>query len=316
MATLMKNYAKSLGLYFVFINLGVFLSLILLSVIGYLPYSDRPGPGWQGSHFSFHETWFFLTWSISFAPYSIVYGTGVYLLSQLLRRIRISYFIRAALTGLASGFVSMYLVAGSGWIIAIAGPPVYISGCLGLVYGAWILPKYLGKDLQGTPFSRRERLVVPTSLLLFIGLIYFSFFYKPYSQDFDINVIAPQDSIIDLSSDDWLTGIEKAVLQSKGLNRKYKVGFQSLFSQGGNSEKSRVLIVIQKGKENSATLPQPKNSNVVFIEEKGSWAMYPSNAQVLKKKIFLKQLDNDSNQWKIQVEPKKEDIFQWKPTED
>src|SRR5712692_1562273 len=55
---------------------GVFLVLILLTLIGYLPYSDRPGPGWQGAHLpSLQEVGFFLGWAFPFvAPFAAYCG--------------------------------------------------------------------------------------------------------------------------------------------------------------------------------------------------------------------------------------------------
>lgn len=308
-------FSKAIGIYLLLIHMGVVLVLILSSIIGYLPYSDRPGPGWHGPHFSIREAWFFLTWSLSFVPYSIIYGTGVYFLSQLMRLLRIPFLARAALSGLLSGFVSMHLVAGAGWMIAIAGPPVYISGIIGLVYGAWLLPRYLGHDLRGHPLSGREKIIVPVSLLMLGPLVYLAFFHKPYSQDFEVNIITTQDSLADMSEDDWLSEKEKSVLLEKKLNRKYEVRYQSMFSKGGNSEKSRVLIVMPDGTAKNAILPQPKNSNVVILEENGNWVMYPKDIETLKKNIHLKRLDNGLNQWVIGIEPNKEDTIRLIPDE-
>src|SRR5258708_7216208 len=56
------DWMKSLGLYAVVVAAGTLLFLVGSSIVGYLAYSDRPGPGWGRGVFSWSEVKFFAGW--------------------------------------------------------------------------------------------------------------------------------------------------------------------------------------------------------------------------------------------------------------
>ena len=56
------DWLKSLGLYAVVVSAGTLLFLVGSSAVGYLAYSDRPGPGWGRGIFSWSEVKFFVGW--------------------------------------------------------------------------------------------------------------------------------------------------------------------------------------------------------------------------------------------------------------
>ena len=138
---------KSTGLYLVVVVGGVLSFLSLAPVFGYLPYSDRPGPGWFGRFpaVSWGDFWrgagFHLGWSVLLLPYAAISGLILFLVVRVLERFRTPRVIVAIVGALVGGFVSGYIVLGIGWYIAIAAPPVYVAMVLGLIFGAWLLPR-------------------------------------------------------------------------------------------------------------------------------------------------------------------------------
>jgi hypothetical protein len=138
---------KTVGLYLLLVVGGVFGFLALAPVFGYLPYSDRPGPGWF-SRFPavtwtafWHGVTFALGWSLFLAPYALVCGVILFIVARVLERFHATRLVVAVVGALLAGFVSGYVVMGIGWYIAIAAPPVYAAMLLGIIYGAWLLPR-------------------------------------------------------------------------------------------------------------------------------------------------------------------------------
>jgi hypothetical protein len=147
MKKLILDVAKSLGLYLLVVVGGTVAFLSVAPVVGYLPYSDRPGPGWFGSFPAvswqeFLETFrFMLGWAMLLAPYAVVAGLIVFILARALEFVRTPRLIVALVCAVISAFFSGYLVLAFGWYIAIGAPPVYFAMLLGLLFGGLLLPK-------------------------------------------------------------------------------------------------------------------------------------------------------------------------------
>ena len=141
------DLVKSVLLYLLFIVGGVLCFLSVAPVFGYAPYGDRPGPGWYGpfpatTWPSFWEGILFLSsWATLLLPYATAVGLLLYGVTRLLERVRLHRMVVAIIVAVLSGFASGYVVAGIGWYIAIAGPPVDFAMLLGILYGGWFLPK-------------------------------------------------------------------------------------------------------------------------------------------------------------------------------
>jgi len=137
---------QSLSLYLLVVVGGVLCFLSLAPVIGYIPYSDRPGPGWYGRpQVTWSEFWrhllFLLSWATLLLPYAIAVGIVLYIVTRLLERIRIPRIAVAIVAALLTGFASGYIVAGIGWYIALGDPPVVFAMLLGAAFGGWLLPR-------------------------------------------------------------------------------------------------------------------------------------------------------------------------------
>ena len=138
---------RSIVLYLLLIVGGSLCFLSLAPVFGYLPYSDRPGPGWIGRFPGvgwadfWHGVVFMSGWALLLTPYAIVAGLVVFGITRLLERFKTPRTVVAVVAASLAGFVSGYIVLGIGWYIAIAAAPVYFAAALGLLYGAVVLPR-------------------------------------------------------------------------------------------------------------------------------------------------------------------------------
>jgi len=141
----MKQFGRHLLFGLLIILGGLFLYMTIVISIGYLPYSDRPGPGWYKKPFGI--SWEVISYIWSFILFLGIYILGtliiVYFLFRLFRLIGYNRIIYSILGGLIIGFLSLYWTYGIGWYIAIDGSTILTGGILGLIYGATLFPKFL-----------------------------------------------------------------------------------------------------------------------------------------------------------------------------
>jgi len=144
---LLLDLLKSIDLYILVVVGGSLCFLSLAPLFGYLPYSDRPGPGWFGRFPAigwtdfWHGVDFILGWALLLLPYAIVAGLIVFALARLLERVKTPRIVVAVICALLAGFMSGYIVLALGWYIAIADAPVYFAIVLGLIFGGLLLPR-------------------------------------------------------------------------------------------------------------------------------------------------------------------------------
>ena len=155
MKRLFLDLLRAVGLYLAFVVGGVLCFLSLAPVVGYIPYSDRPGPGWVGRFpgVSWSEflggLMFQVGWATLLLPYAAVIGVILFAVARGMERIGAPRAVVATLSALLAGLVSGYIVAGIGWCIAIAAPPIYFAMALGAVFGAWCLPTRIRSSPAG-----------------------------------------------------------------------------------------------------------------------------------------------------------------------
>jgi len=138
---------RSVGLYLAVVVGGSVCFLSLAPIFCYLPYRDRPGPGWFGKFPAigwadfWHGVAFMSSWALLLMPLAAVAGLIVFSVTRILERFRTPRTVVAVVGGLLAGLVSGYIVLGVGWYIAIAPAPVYVAAALGLIYGSVLLPR-------------------------------------------------------------------------------------------------------------------------------------------------------------------------------
>ena len=146
--TSIQNFGKHLLWGLLIISGGLFLYMVFVQTIGYLPYSDRPGPGWYRNEISI--SWDQIVYILGFISMLSIYILaelilvyGLFLLFRLIGYNRITYSI---LGGIIVGFLSFYSTLGIGWYIAIDLSSVIAGGILGIIYGSTLFPVFLKPD--------------------------------------------------------------------------------------------------------------------------------------------------------------------------
>jgi hypothetical protein len=125
---------------------GTSLFLIIAPVIGYLPYSDRPGPGWYGLFAGAtleglgRSFGFVLGWALLAIPYSFFAIVPTYSVVRVSEWAGFPRVLVAGVGALLGGFTTLYFILGMGWYIALDSYTPLVSALLGSLVGAWFVP--------------------------------------------------------------------------------------------------------------------------------------------------------------------------------
>jgi hypothetical protein len=140
-----KNAAICTIAYTLFLAGGTFLLLVVVSAIGYLPYSDRPGPGWYAAHIpNLQEAGYNASWATFYvAPFALLWGMLLFVLVRALGWLAMPRWLVRTVAAVCAFFLSLLGLA-AGWYIAIAGVAVYGGAAIGSLFGGWVLPRFAG----------------------------------------------------------------------------------------------------------------------------------------------------------------------------
>jgi len=147
-----RDYVTAVGSYVGLIAVGLVITLTVSSAVGYLPYSDRPGPGWIGPSFSFGQLGYYLSWSTLLLLPSAMYATGIFVFARLLSWLDAPSVVIRIIGALSAAFIGLVLAFGVGWYIAMAAFPAFVAAGLGAAWGAVLLPRYLGPTPPQRPY--------------------------------------------------------------------------------------------------------------------------------------------------------------------
>jgi hypothetical protein len=136
---------------------GTALFMFLCEFVGFVPYSDRPGPGFYGwlPLRSLSDVgaaaWFQLGFALFAAPFFAMYAVPALTIFFALRLTTINRWFLAVPAALVFGFVAFYIMAAMGWYIAISGVAVIAAGVLGIVFGALCFLLWFPRPLGQPP---------------------------------------------------------------------------------------------------------------------------------------------------------------------
>ncbi len=289
MKRLLRDYGIAVGSYVALLSVGLVLTLTISSAVGYLPYSDRPGPGWTEPFFSFALLGFYLSWSVLLFLPTAIYGTVIFAWLRVLSALDAPPIIIRVVGALSAGLVAFYVAAGVGWYLSIAAFPVFVAAGLGAGWGAVVLPRCLGP--KPPPRSSWLRWTASSVLLLAgTGGFYWTFFAPRYMQDLRLTIVRVTPSKERLDPGRWAQELEPAevalldsVLHSGHLQR----GLTGSSSSGGGGNAARMLIVVTAPLAREARLREPKGVSVVYIQRGDSWEMFPANAPTINQRVTL-----------------------------
>ena len=266
---------------------GVFLLLVVSSAIGYLPYSDRPGPGWFSPHLpTLQELRFFGSWAFFFVgPFALFWGAVLFLFVRLTGWLGAPKWLLRVLGGFFAGALGLLGIAAAGWYIALSAAAVYGGAILGVIFGAILLPRFAILRLEPQRAWWQWAAIAGSAVLLAGGIVY-PLLPNLDAQSLEVRIMrlvpGPEKITVESSG---LKQTEVTVLNSLGLHGKLHGGLQSI--SGGGDKKARVLIVVRAPISSKITFREPKATNVVYVQDGDRWNMYPRDAPTLRKSITL-----------------------------
>jgi hypothetical protein len=135
--------AQAVGFYLLVVTGMPLLAIVVMSFVGYVPYSDRPGPGWYGLRLaiSARELKFFVDWWSVTAVAALPAAVVLYVLRAVLHVVRTPRWALAIVCGFISAFIAAYLFLAAGWYIALSSVVVAMAALAGFIYGALLLPR-------------------------------------------------------------------------------------------------------------------------------------------------------------------------------
>ncbi len=123
------------------------LAVVLLPLIGYNSFGDRPAPGWYG--IPDHITWEAILSTGEYAIALPVFGAIPVLIYfvvpfaavRLLQLTRLRPWISQVVGGLLCGALGVLIISMAGWYIALGALPAYAGVLGGMPYGGLVLAR-------------------------------------------------------------------------------------------------------------------------------------------------------------------------------
>jgi hypothetical protein len=141
-AMILIDALKAYAVYIAIVFGGTALVMFAADSVGYLSYSDRPGPGWYGlhPHFSISDAEFivgFVAFAAVLSVFTVVVP-GLMLLAVALRRWRARPFIVGLVIGPLIALATVWVFAAAGWYVAIGAPFIVIAAALSALFACAI----------------------------------------------------------------------------------------------------------------------------------------------------------------------------------
>jgi MFS family permease len=312
-----KDLVKSLALYCLIVAGGTVLILLALSAIGYLPYSDRPGPGWHSAHIpTLREISFYLSFGIFFLiNFCLLWGAALFVFARCLGWLSAPRVFVALTGGFAAGLVTLMGMAGTGWYIAVAAFPVYTAGILGLVFGAAVLPRFAG--IRSNVCDWKHWLGIAVTVTVFVGLILYPILSKQDRQSLHVAVarLVPDSKVIESNSKTLALSDEQLTfLKSHGLIGSLHFGMESYSgSLGETAVKAQAFVLFTQPIKSRVELRQPKKgTSILYVQIGDKWLKHPEDAPTIERKIAFWPSEQGA-EVHFQIDSGRVGSFSWYP---
>jgi hypothetical protein len=309
------DWVKSLGLFAIIVAAGTFLFLVCSSLVGYLAYSDRPGPGWGRGAFSWGEVEFFAGW-LPLLTYTILYvGAPLFPFARLLAWFHSPRWLLRVFGGLFAGVAALVGVLAAGWYIAISQSPVLAGGIAGVIYGVFLLPRFSNSSSIDRR-TCRHRATIATTIIAFGAIVFYPLLPKQSEQSLEVHYVRVVPGPGDLTADPGagaLTPDELKFLKSLALTGRLQFGISEY--RNGSPTEARAVIVFTGELRSRVELRQPLKTHVIYVQQGDGWKMYPSNATTMRNKIRFWPSTTDSSKIEVQSDPAmgQPNSFSWYP---
>jgi hypothetical protein len=300
------------------VGAGTCLVLLAASSFGYLPYSDRPGPGWYShAHFpTWEEVRIYFGFTSFFAYFVFFQGCVIYVLSLILNLSKPPRWLVRTIGGIVSFLAAGLAVLGAGWYIALAPIGSYAAATIGLLYGIFLFPKSLHPRTKELAVLWRYSLTSAASLSVIGWLLFPLLPRKPVPEiNYQLDRLVSSEERTEMTVPSWL-GTEIPIEASKlGLHGTLHSG---IGGAGASSDSSsiNILLIAQEPIRQEYSLELPAQGYVVYTLQNGAWTPHPALIKKDKRRLrVLPGLDPKFEGGRTQIGDSFDPTpFTWYPT--
>ncbi len=287
--SLARRFAGTALLFSGIVGIGTSLLLLLSSCFGYLPYSDRPGPGWWGRvHWpSWAEFVSYIGFAPWFAYFCLFFGLGLFGLCLVLGVASTPRWLNRFVGGVIAAAAAGLAVMAAGWYLALAaiGPDAAIV--LGLLYGVFLFPRFI--ESRSRPFPTWGRIsIVCCATGLFSYWIVSPFLpHEPVAPvNYDLVRVTPGEKAVTSTS---FVGSEVATeLAAMNLQGTVHGGIGGGGGGSGqNAPPIEMELIALEPITKEVKLVIPKRGHVIYLLKNGEWTAHPSIVQKDKRILTL-----------------------------
>ena len=272
--------------YIVFADILPNLLLLLINCSGYLPYSDRPGPGWQPPHLpSKDELSFFFGFAYSLIVPTAIYAAGFGVIGLLFGLCSLPRWVTRIVGSPLAFIASGCMMMAAGWMIAISAVGIYTAAICGLIWGLLVLPLLVVR--RTAPLTMWLRVVLPVAI--FSGAAFYllrPFLPNPAETETTVFVLEQTPLGKTLDKVDWsqFGGMPKMEHTPTGRFAPVAVSTLSM----SDKRKSRVLVLLSDGESPDTTLDVPRTGDAIYSESHGNWTtiLNPSRKASFRIKVI------------------------------
>ena len=283
-----RGFAGTALLFSAFVSIGTSLVLLVSSCVGYLSYSDRPGPGWWGRvHWpSWVEFVNYIQFAPAFAYFCLFFGLGLFAFSLVLGIVSTPRWLNRLLGGVIAALAAGLAVMAGGWYFALAeiGPDAALV--LGLLYGVFLFPYFIQPRRQ--PLAMWIRIpAAACAMALFLYWIISPFLpQKPVPEvRFDlVRVTAGDKAIVAWPFEGAGVSTELAALNIRGETHG---GIEQAGGAGQNAPQIDLELIALEPITKEAKLAIPKTGYVVYVLKDGVWMAHPSIVEKDKRALII-----------------------------
>jgi hypothetical protein len=310
-----RTFAGTTLLFTLFVGVGAGVTLLIANSFGYLPYSDRPGPGWRTSpHWpTWDEAKFYVGFIPWFCYFSLFYGMGFFFLGLLLALASAPRWIIRTTGGIIGALSALIAITGAGWYLAIAPIVPEIAAFLGLVYGVLLFPQFVAPR-QPPPTMRIRAAITALALLTFLALIVWPLLPRAPQPGLAYSLIRVTPGPEPLEPLWQDTPSLAAQMKSLRLAGEPHSGISG--TPGSESNVRHVELVVLEPIAKPVTLPISKTGDMLYVLRSGVWTAYPAIESRGGASIILRpgsDADFDGAQLKLDGE-RDFHAFTWYPT--
>ncbi|MGA7155201.1 MAG: hypothetical protein WBY53_00035 [Acidobacteriaceae bacterium] len=313
-----RRFAGTALLFSGIVGFGTSVVLLVSSCFGYLPYSDRPGPGWWGRvHWpSWAEAGNYLGFAPWFAYFCLFFGLGLFGLCLVLGVASTPRWLNRIVGGVIAAAAAGLAVMSAGWYLALAAIGPDAAVVLGLTYGVFLFPRFV--ESRVPPITKWIRISAAScATVLFVYWIASPFLpHEPLAPiNYDLVRVTPGEKAVTSTS---LVGSQVAG-DLAALNLRGDIHGGIGGAGGGSGQNAPAIdmeLIALEPITKETKLAIPKTGYVLYVLKHGVWTAYPSITRKDKRSLIVEPGTDaryDGGRVKVSGEAGDFQAFTWYP---